>query len=326
MIASAAPEDFRRTVELLAAEDEIDAVVAIFIPPLVTRADDVAAAIRAAAENAAKPVLAVFMGEPDAHRAALAGAAGVPVFGTPEEAARALGNAVRYAAWRRAGADPAPALAGIDADAAAATIAEGLATGGGWLTPERVDAVLRAYAIPVAESRRAATAAEAGRAAAVLGGPVAIKAVASGLVHKSDAGGVDLGARGEAAATRAARRVARAVRRATGAAPEAFLVQRMVPTGTELIVGVVGDPDFGPVVACGAGGRAVELLGDVAVRLAPLGPRAAHEMLRSLRTFPLLDGYRGTPRADVAAVEDVLLRVSALAAAHPEIAELDCNP
>jgi acetyl coenzyme A synthetase (ADP forming)-like protein len=326
MIASASPEDFRKTVELLAAEEEIDAVVAIFIPPLVTRADDVAAAIRAAAQDVAKPVLAVFMGEPDAHRAVLAGAAGVPVFGTPEEAVRALGHAVRYAAWRQAGPDPAPGLAGIDADAAAAIVAEGLAADGGWLAPGRVEAVLRAYGIPVAESRRAATAAEAGRAAAELGGPVAIKAVAPGLVHKSDAGGVDLGARGEAAATRAARRIARAVRRATGAPPEAFLVQRMVPAGTELIVGVVGDPDFGPVVACGAGGRAVELLGDVAVRLAPLGRRAAGEMLRSLRTFPLLDGYRGAPRADLAAVEDVLLRVSALAAAHPEIAELDCNP
>jgi len=103
-------------------------------------------------------------------------------------------------------------------------------------------------------------------------------------------------------------------------------VQRMAPSGVELIVGVVGDPDFGPVVACGAGGHVVELLRDVAVRLAPLGPRAASEMLRSLRTFPLLDGYRGAARANVPAVEDVLLRVSALAAAHPEISELDCNP
>jgi acyl-CoA synthetase (NDP forming) len=100
----------------------------------------------------------------------------------------------------------------------------------------------------------------------------------------------------------------------------------MAPAGAELIVGVVGDPDFGPVVACGAGGHAVELLGDVAVRLAPLGPRAASEMVRSLRTFPLLDGYRGASPCDVAAIEDVVLRVSALAAAHPEVAELDCNP
>jgi acyl-CoA synthetase (NDP forming) len=119
--------------------------------------------------------------------------------------------------------------------------------------------------------------------------------------------------------------MASAVRQA-GHEPDGFLVQRMAPPGPELIVGIVGDRDFGPVVACGAGGHAVELLGDVAVRLAPLGPRAAAAMLRSLRTFPLLDGYRGAAPADLAAVDDVLLRVSALAAAHPEIAELDCNP
>jgi acyl-CoA synthetase (NDP forming) len=100
----------------------------------------------------------------------------------------------------------------------------------------------------------------------------------------------------------------------------------MVPEGVEMLAGVVSDPDFGPVVACGAGGRAVELLGDVAVRLAPLTRRDAGAMVRSLRTFPLLDGYRGAPACDVPAFENVLLRLSALAAARPEIAELDCNP
>lgn len=169
------------------------------------------------------------------------------------------------------------------------------------------------------------TAAAAGRAAAELGGAVAIKAVAHGLVHKADVGAVALGVSGRAAATRTARAMAKSVR-AAGYEPEGFLVQRMAPPAPELIVGIVGDPDFGPVVACGAGGHATELLGDVAVRLAPLGPRAARAMLRSLRTFPLLDGYRGAVPSDVAAVEEVLLRVSALGAAHPEIAELDCNP
>jgi acetate---CoA ligase (ADP-forming) len=100
----------------------------------------------------------------------------------------------------------------------------------------------------------------------------------------------------------------------------------MAPAGIEMLVGVTSDPDWGPVVACAAGGRAVELLGDVQSRLAPLGRRDASEMLRALRTFPLLDGYRGAPRADVSALEDILVRIAALAAAHPEIAELDCNP
>jgi acyl-CoA synthetase (NDP forming) len=144
-------------------------------------------------------------------------------------------------------------------------------------------------------------------------------------VHKADAGAVALDLRGEAATRRAAQAMNRAVR-AAGLVPEGFIVQRMGPPGAELIVGIVGDPDFGPIVACGAGGHAVELLGDASVRLAPIGPHTAGAMLHSLKTFPLLDGYRGAPRADVAAVKDVLVRVSALAAAHPEIAELDCNP
>jgi acyl-CoA synthetase (NDP forming) len=94
----------------------------------------------------------------------------------------------------------------------------------------------------------------------------------------------------------------------------------------ELLVGVVHDASFGPVVACGAGGTAVELLKDVAVRITPLTDVDAAEMVRSLATFPLLNGYRGAPKADVAALEDLLLRVSALVEAHPEITELDCNP
>jgi acyl-CoA synthetase (NDP forming) len=138
-------------------------------------------------------------------------------------------------------------------------------------------------------------------------------------------GAVRLGAQGATAVTRAARAAAADVR-AAGYEPGGFLVQSMVPEGVEMLAGVVSDPDFGPVVACGAGGRAVELLGDVAVRLAPLTARDARTMVRGLRTFPLLDGYRGAPACDVPAFERVLLRLSALAAARPEIAELDCNP
>ena len=107
---------------------------------------------------------------------------------------------------------------------------------------------------------------------------------------------------------------------------ERFLVQAMAAPGVEMLVGVVTDPTFGPVVACAAGGTTVELLGDVQVRLAPVAPAEAAEMLRGLRTFPLLDGYRGAARVDTGALEDVLVRVGELAAAHPEVMELDLNP
>jgi acyl-CoA synthetase (NDP forming) len=247
------------------------------------------------------------------------------VFATPEEAAHALGHAVRHARRRAAAADPPPELDGVDRDAAAAIVSSALGAGGGWLSPRDVERLLGAFGLPVARSRQVAAPTEAAAAAAELGGAVALKAVAPGLLHKSDVGAVWLGLQGEAELELAAAEIAATVR-ASGHELEGYLVQTMAPEGTELIVGVVGDPAFGPLVALGAGGTAAELIRDIQVRLAPLGRREAAEMLRALRTFPLLDGYRGRPRADLAAVEDVVLRVSALAAAHPEIVELDCNP
>jgi acyl-CoA synthetase (NDP forming) len=107
---------------------------------------------------------------------------------------------------------------------------------------------------------------------------------------------------------------------------ERFVVQPMAPPGVELLLGVVHDQSFGPVIACGAGGAAAELLGDVAVRITPLSDIDAAEMLRSLRIFPLLDGYRGGERCDLEAIEDALLRLGALVEAHPEVVELDANP
>jgi acyl-CoA synthetase (NDP forming)/RimJ/RimL family protein N-acetyltransferase len=322
---SATADDYRLALETLAADDDVDAIIAIFIPPVATEQADVAAAVRAVAPviaAAGKPLVAVFMALPGS---ATTPGAGVPAFGTPEEAARALGHAVRYGRWRATADESPPALAGIDEDAAAALVAQRLSAGSGWLEPEDVDALLACYGIRRPAWRVARSAAAAGRCAAELGEPVAVKVLAPGLVHKSDVGAVRLGVRGVAATIRAARAAAADVR-AAGHEPTGFLVQTMVPEGIEMLAGVVSDPDFGPVVACGAGGRAVELLGDVAVRLAPLTRRDAHEMVRGLRTFPLLDGYRGAPVCDVGALEDVLLRLSALAAARPEIAELDCDP
>ena len=162
-------------------------------------------------------------------------------------------------------------------------------------------------------------------AAQALGVPVVLKAVATGLLHKSDAGGVMLGLDGADAVRAGALQIEAAVT-AAGHALEGFVVQPMAAGGVELIVGVVHDQSFGPVLACGAGGTTAELIKDVAVRITPVTDLDAAAMLRSLRTFPLLDGYRGAAPCDVAAVEDVLLRVSALVQAHPEIAELDCNP
>ncbi len=324
MIATASADDYARVIEAIGRSGTADAVIVIFVPPLVTEAADVAAAVTRAVERVPPElsVLAVFMAEERVHLRR--GGRPMAVYSFPEDAARALGHAARYGAWRAAPAGEVPELSGVRSDEAAAIIARGLGDGGGWLDPDEVAALLDCYGVPMPGWRRVSDAAGAERAAAELGGRVALKALARGLVHKSDAGGVRIGLRPAAVAREAERMRARIER--AGFAHEGFLVQQMAPEGAELLVGVVQDRQFGPLLAVGAGGTSTELLGDVTVRLTPLTAPDAHEMLRALRCYPLLEGYRGAPRADVAALEQLLLRVSALVEAHPEIAEMDLNP
>ena len=322
MTAAATAAHYERALRGLLADDAVDAVVTVFVRSLATRAVGIARGIAAAAEGADRPVLAVWLG---AEAPARADAGAVPCFGTPEEAVRALAHAVRHARRRSAPPDPPFEPADADPAAAATIVAAGLGRGGGWLAPREAERLLRCWGIPVVESRLVASARGAGVAAAELGGEVALKGVVPGLVHKSDAGGVRLGLAGPTAVSRAARELARKLKDA-GTPVEGLEVQRMVPAGTELIVRAVGDPAFGPLVACAAGGMPAELLGDVQVRLAPLGPREADAMLRALRSFPLLDGYRGRPPADLGSLRDLVLRVAALAATHPAVAELELDP
>ena len=175
------------------------------------------------------------------------------------------------------------------------------------------------------EQRSARGPVSAGHAADELGGLVVLKATGPDIVHKTELGAVEMGLLGGDDVARAARRMARRLR-AAGTRHERFTVQRQLTGGVEMLAGITSDPLLGPLVACGAGGTAVEVLGDIAVALAPLTDLDARRMITSLSTFALLDGYRGAPPADVGALEDLLVRLGALAAAHPEIAELDCNP
>jgi len=326
MIATASAADYGRVVETLGRSGAVDAIIVIFVPPLVTAATDVAHAVAQAADRipAEVTLASVFMAEQDAGVELRRGERAIPVFTFPEDAARALGHAARYGAWRDAPRGAIPAPDDVQADAAAAVIARALGNGAGWLAPRDVAALLDCYGLPAPATRFADDVEGAVAAAAELGGPVALKAIATGLVHKSDVGAVALGLLDgdvRPAAERIGAKLADADLRLEG-----FQVQAMAPRGVELIVGVVQDRAFGPVLACGAGGTSTELLGDVAVRLTPLSDLDAAEMLRSLRLFPLLDGYRGAERCDIAALERLLLRVSALVEAHPEIVEMDLNP
>ena len=327
MIASASAEDYRRAIEVVAESGSVDALVVIFIPPIVTRREDVARAIRDAARASRRkiPFLAVFMSARGVPEELAGEEVRIPSYAFPEDAARALGRAAEYGAWRRRPDGSVPEFTDARRDEASGVLASALAAGPGWLPPAEAFRLLAGYGLPLAPWRLATTPDAAGRAAEEIGGEVALKAVAPTLLHKSDVGGVRLSLRGARETARAAAEMAAEVER-HGHRVEAFLVQRMAPKGVEMIVGVIHDPHFGPVVACGAGGTSAEVLRDVAVRITPLTDLDAGEMIRSLATYRLLEGWRGAPRADVRALEEVVLRVGALVASHPEVAEMDLNP
>jgi acetate---CoA ligase (ADP-forming) len=325
MIASARPEDYERTMRTVAESDEVDALIVIFIPPLATAPAEIAAAVERAAGSLSHdmPVLGVFMGGQLSARGP--NGTRVPVYAFPEDAARTLARAAGWAEWRRRPEEPVWQAPDARPDEARALVAAALGRSSGWLPPDEVGNLLDCYGIPLVESRLAASPAEAAGVAADMAGPVALKAYGPGLLHKTEAGAVALSLQDPQSVKTAARTMARRLR-ASDLEVEGFLVQRMAAEGVEMIVGVVQDPQFGPLVACGAGGTAAELLRDVSVRLTPLAESSADEMIRRLTTFPLLDGYRGRPKADVAALRDLVLRVSALAEDLPEVVELDLNP
>ena len=315
---------FSAALAEVAGDTGVDAVIALVVP---TAAADLIPALRAARPPV--PLAAVLLDQPDAVQLlpppgdGPAGL-GVPAYAYPESAARALSRAARYGSWRSRPAGTVPQIGGIDAAGARALIASftGRVPGGGWLPAREADRLLRCYGLPMVASQLAVTADEAAAAAAGLGGRVALKAEGCGLVHKSDAGGVllDLDGPAEARAgfTTLARRFADNF--------SGVLVQPMITGGTEVIIGVVQEPIFGPLVVFGLGGAATEVLGDHAARLAPLTTADADDLIHSIQAAPLLLGHHGQPPADLAALRDALLRISRLADDLPQVAELDLNP
>jgi acyl-CoA synthetase (NDP forming) len=322
MIASAPAEHYQRAIEIVGRDENVDSLIVIFTPPLVTRAGDVAHSIVEAMQHIDKdkPLLSVFLSAHDAPKELHAAQVHIPSYSFPETAAIALARATRYRQWRdRRETFPAK-FEDVRTDEAAAVVAAALARGEGWLTPAEVAQICSCYGLPLIEQRIVSSAAQAAAAAAEIGGEIALKAIAPGLVHKTEAGAVKLHLNGEDAVRAAAGEMSERL------SPSGFVVQQMARRGVEMLVGVVHDPQFGPVVACGAGGVQVELLKDVSVRLTPLSNEDASEMIRELKTYPLLTGFRGSVPCDVTALEDGLLRVSAMVEDLPQIAELDCNP
>ncbi len=195
------------------------------------------------------------------------------------------------------------------------------------LTEVESKQILEEAGIPAASARLARTADEAVNAAAEFGYPVVLKIVSPEVTHKSDVGGVKLNLDSAETVAAAFQEITKAVKRQqSDARIEGVAVQKMARPGIEVIVGMSKDPQFGPVLMFGLGGVLVEVLKDVAFRIVPLEARDARQMIREIKGFPVLEGFRGQEPADLEALEKLLLKVSAFVEAHPEIEELDLNP
>nr|MBO2476566.1 GNAT family N-acetyltransferase [Bacillota bacterium] len=327
MIAGATAGEYRRCLEILLESDACDAVIVICVPTRAAAVPDVAQAVAAArAKRPDKPIVSCFMTaqpiSPPGQEPAIR-----PVYRFPESAAHALARAVRYAAWRETPLGTIPALPGVDPAAGRAVCREARRRGGGWLLPEEVDRLLEAFGLPRPPARFASNEDEAVRCAQALGYPVAVKLASATLVHKTEWQGVHLNINDEAGVRRAVRAMREELaRRDMLEAMDGVLVQKMAPEGIDTFAGVTHDPTFGPVIAFGLGGTAVEVLGDVVFRITPLTDRDAHEMVRAIRGWRLLAGFRGQPPADAAAAEEVLLRLSRMVEEIPDILTVDLNP
>jgi acyl-CoA synthetase (NDP forming) len=269
--------------------------------------------------------LAVFLGHdgvPDPLRR-LSGGSVVPCFAFPEVAAVALAAVVAYSEWRRRPTQRPPRLGQIQRRAARTIVAKFMSghPDGGWMDTDLAVSLLRSYGIPMVTSCRADDGESAVNAAHHIGYPVAAKSATGQILHRTDLGAVKLGLASPDEVRAAVQDIQTACGDECG-----VVVQPMLTGGVEMAVGITRDRTVGPIIMVGIGGIATDLIADRSFRLPPLGRLDAHELIRSLRASPLLFGYRGAHATNVKALEDLILRVSAMAMDLPELADLDLNP
>ncbi len=334
LIASATADQYAKAIATILATDEIDALIVLYMSVTLGDTADIAQGILAGiaqgreAGGKAKPVVLGWMAEGDVDRTFALPGETIPAYPLPETPALILGKAAAYAEWRQQPLGVVPDFDDVNlAEARAMCSAAVGQRGAGWLTTEETRQVLNAMRLPVQPGGLARTADAAAALATRTGYPVAVKLASHRIVHKTEIGGVRLNLADEQAVRTAFDAIKTRVAQSDQSdAMEGVLVQPMLTGGVEVMVGVTHDPLFGPLIAFGLGGIHVEILGDVQFRITPLTDRDAAEMVRGIKGYRLLTGYRGHPAADLEAIEEVLLRISRLVEEIPNITELDLNP
>ena len=334
LIASASPQQYADAIATMLAAEEIDALIIIYVSVTVVDTAGIAEGIKRGIEkgraiaSTSKPVFIVWMAEGDSDRIFTVAGETIPVYVLPETPAVVLGKMASSAEWQQRPVGVVPDFDDLDLSTARTLCTTALSQrGNGWLTTEETRSLLRAVKLPVQPGGVALTADEAVALAEKIGWPVAVKLASHQIVHKTEFGGVHLNLTNEQSVRHAFASITSEVeKRNTLAAMEGVLVQPMLTGGVEVMVGVTHDPLFGPLIAFGLGGIHVEILGDVQFRITPLTEDDAIEMIRGIKGYSLLTGYRNQQPADTQALEEVLLRISRLVEEIPEIYELDLNP
>lgn len=332
MVASAPQESYKQTLSVMLDDPDLDAIILIYIPPLITRPEDVAKAIKEVMSNyiGDKPVLANFMmsagSTPDLQ---IGPKRYVPSYIFPESAAQALAHAYHYSQYLRESEGKTPVFSDIDGNRARKEFfaTNPISEQGGWLLPEVAAGLLKEYGIPVIDTRVASSAEEAAKQASKVGFPVALKVRSTTITHKTDIGGIALGLADEEEVKEAYNQMMERLKTA-GLLAEArgAVIQPMSQKAQEVIIGVSQNQVFGPLLMVGLGGIHVELQKDVAFSLHPLTDVDTDWMLNQLKGLPLLQGWRGAPVRDTDSLKEVLLRFSALVDDFPEIIEMEINP
>jgi acyl-CoA synthetase (NDP forming)/RimJ/RimL family protein N-acetyltransferase len=327
--ASAA--QFRTALAAAFADPRVDSVLTCFIPPLVTDDEDVAAAVRDAADGSAKPCAATFLGMrgvDDGH-ASVTGTGGstraIPVYAMPEDAVRALAAATRYGQWRAKDHGTPVAPAGINRRIAEDVVHTVLSVEpkGRRLTHDEAAALLQAYGIDVWGKEEAFSADEAVTAAERVGYPVVLKSTAPMLRHQGAVGSVRVDLRTEGSLRAAWESL---TERLAPLAADRLVVQKMATPGVPCVITSDEDPLFGPVIGFSVAGMPTELLDDIAYRIPPLTDVTVSELISSVKAAPVLHGHRGATPVHRAALADLIARVSVLADDLAEVASLKLNP
>lgn len=328
ILGDAGPERYAVALRILASDPAVNAVIVLMTPQAQTRPLETADGIASwVADHPGTTTLTCLMGEEaveEARQRLIERA--VPAYRYPERAVEALSAMNRYRVGRSRPV-ARPEEIERDREAVAHILAEARGARRAFVQDESAARIARCYGLQTPRGAVARDCTEARRVASEIGYPVAVKIASPDILHKSDIGGIVLDIQDDEALCRAWDHVLeRAQRRLPEAAVWGALVQQMAPAGREVIIGMERDPTFGPLIMFGLGGIFVEVMHDVVFRLAPLDRRQARSMIGSIGAFGLLRGARGTPPADIEAIIDAVMGVSALVTDFPEIVELDINP